>query len=249
MATVRIGTVDLPQKGGWDGYFKRLDYLELSGLHAAPVKASTLARWATTAAPGSLGLVAPWVITHRTAPTRVQASWPADAGSGDYRDSPAARTAVEALALAASTVSASAVLFTSPTMLSPSTANRDILRRFFAEVAPAARFGTARRVWIPSGLWTPLTAVTFAGELGVLCAVDPLLDDPDLPIERIVDLPAESLYLRPLGMGRAGALSADRLDALALISEAYQDVIVAFATAERFRDATSFAKLLNTDEN
>ncbi|MEZ4367836.1 MAG: DUF72 domain-containing protein [Kofleriaceae bacterium] len=249
MSTIRIGTVDLPQKGGWDGYFKRLDYLELSGLFTAPVKPGTLARWASSAPAGSLGLVAPWVTTHREAPTRVQASWTADAGSGEFRDSPAVRVAVDALAQAATTVAAPVVMFQSPPMLSPSASNRDRLRAFFAEVAPAERFGGARRVWVPSGLWTPLTAVTFAGELGVVCTVDPLLDDPDLPLERMVALPAESLYLRPLGMGRAGALSADRLDTLAEIADAYADVIVAFATAQRFRDATSFAKLMRVDAN
>ena len=42
MGSVRVGTVDLPARAGWDRYFGTLTYLELSGLFAAPVKTANV---------------------------------------------------------------------------------------------------------------------------------------------------------------------------------------------------------------
>lgn len=243
MSNVRIGTVDLPQKGGWDGYWKRLGYLELSGLHATPAKAATIAKWAAACPPGGLGLVAPWVITHASQPTHGTTGWQQAKGGGEFRDSGACRAALTSLAETATAVEARAVIFMAPHDLSPSAHNRDVLRKFFAELAPAETFAGRQRVWVPSGLWSTPAAMLFAAELGVACAIDPLIDDPDLPIDRIADLPAEQLYVRPLGMGRAGTISADRLDQLSMLLDCFADVTVAFGTAERFKDAMNLQRL------
>jgi uncharacterized protein YecE (DUF72 family) len=247
MNTVRIGTVDLPQKDGWDGYWKRLSYLELTGLHAAPPRAVTLTKWAEACPAGTVGLLAPWVITHAESPLRSSTGWQQAKAGGEFRDSGATRSALKTLAEAADVARARAVIFQSPPALSASAHNRDVLRRFFTELAPASMFEGRQRVWVPSGLWDTLTAVTFAGELGVVCAIDPLIDDPDLPIERMADLPAESIYMRPVGMGRAGTFSADRLDQLSMLIDCFADVTVAFATSERFKDAQNLTRLRDSN--
>ena len=248
MATIRIGTVDIPPSvanhGGWEGFFKKLTYVELTGLVSAPVKASTLTKWATTAPERSLGLMAPSVLTDRNGASKIQGAWTVDAGSGDFRDSPAARAALEQFAAAAITVKAAAVIFSSPEMMSPSASNREQIKKFFTELAPAEKFGGASRVWIPSGLWTPLTAATFAADLGLVCAVDPLIQDPDMPIEAYAALPGDSVYYRPTGLGRSGPLSADRLDELVTLMGVRENATVAFATSERFRDATNLVKTI-----
>ncbi len=243
MSNVRIGTVDLPQKGGWDGYWKRLGYLELSGLHATPAKAITIAKWAAACPAGKLGLVAPWVITHATQPTHGSSGWQQAKGGGEFRDSGATRAAITSLAETAAALSARSVIFMAPHGLSPSAHNREVLKKFFAEIAPAEAFAGRQRVWVPSGLWSTPTAAIFAAELGVTCAIDPLIDDPELPIERIADLPGEAIYMRPLGMGRAGTISADRLDQLSMLIDCFADVTVAFGTAERFKDAMNLSRL------
>lgn len=236
---IRVGTVDLPTRGGWDRYFGVLTYLELTGLFAAPVKTATLSRWRAAAKPRSLGLVAPWPITHRKPPVGPR-GWTSDAQSGDFRDGPAARETVAVLAAAAQRLEAAAVVFQSPADLSTSAATRAHLATFFTELAPADAFGGAARVWIPGGLWEPEAALALATELGVRCAIDPFVTAPERPLPPL----PESIYLRPVGLGRSGILSADRLEELLELVLAAEDAIVAFGTHERQKDAVNFARLV-----
>jgi len=236
---IRVGTVDLPARAGWDRYFGVLTYLELTGLFAAPVKTATMSRWRAAAKPRSLGLVAPWPITHRKPPIGPR-GWTSDAQSGDFRDGPAARESVATLAAAAQRLEAAAVVFQSAHDLSTSATVRDHLRHFFTAVAPAETFPGTERVWVPGGLWEPEGALAFATELGVLCAVDPFVTDPERPLPPL----GASIYLRPSGLGRSGVLSADRLDELLQITLEADSAFVAFATSERLKDAINFAKLV-----
>jgi len=236
---IRVGTVDLPARSGWDRYFGVLTYLELSGLFSAPVKTATMSRWRAAAKPRTLGLIAPWPTTHRKPPSGPR-GWTSDAQSGDFRDGPAARETLAALAAAAQRLEAAAVVFLSPADLSTSAATREHLRTFFRDLAPAESFGGAERIWIPGGLWEPEAALAFAEELHVRCAVDPFVTAPDHPLPDL----GSSIYLRPSGHGRSGSLSADRLDELLGLVEDAEDAFVAFGTHERLRDAVNFAKLV-----
>src|SRR5262249_14021998 len=65
----------------------------------------------------------------------------------------------------------------SPDHLAPSAANRAQLHQFFGELATEAAIGCPR-VWVPGGLWEPPAAVKLARELGVTCAIDPLVREP-----------------------------------------------------------------------
>jgi uncharacterized protein YecE (DUF72 family) len=244
MAPVRIGTVDIPERVERERYFRELDYLELSALSAGPLKPAAFARWRELAPPGVLGLVAPWVLTHRRAP-RAERLWPHDATVGDFRDSAPGRSALAAFRDAVTAASAACAIFPSPALFAPSTANRDQLRRFFTEVATDAAVG-APRVWIPDGLWEPRAAVGFATEIGVTCAIDPLVHDPGSPDEVYEDLEAPALYFRITGPGRTRPLSSEKLEDLAALAEHYQNIAltVAFASATRWQDARNFKKLL-----
>ncbi|HEX8110824.1 MAG TPA: hypothetical protein VF516_23995 [Kofleriaceae bacterium] len=244
MPPVRIGTVDIPERVERSRYFEELSYLELSALFAAPLKSASLARWQELAPPGALGLVAPWVLTHRK-PPKSERLWHHDASVGDFRDSPLGRSALAAFSGAVTTLAASLAIFPSPPLFAPSTANRDQLRRFFGEVATREAVG-ADRVWIPDGLWEPRAAVGFAGELGVTCAIDPLVRDPARPAEVYEDLDASALYFRIAGLGRAGPLRAEALEDLAALLEHYENIelTVAFASPTRWQDARNFKKLL-----
>jgi uncharacterized protein YecE (DUF72 family) len=242
MPPVRIGTVDIPERVERERYFQELSHLELSALFAAPLKPASLARWQELAPPGAVGLVAPWVLTHRK-PPRAERTWHHDATVGDFRDSVLGRSALAAFSGAVAALSARLAIFPSPPLFAPSTANRDQLRRFFAEVAPRAAVG-ADRVWIPDGLWEPRAAVGFARELGVTCAIDPLVRDPSQPAEVYEDLDAPALYFRILG--RSGPIRADALEDLAALLEHYEhiELTVAFGSPTRWQDARNFKKLL-----
>jgi uncharacterized protein YecE (DUF72 family) len=244
MPPVRIGTVDIPERVDRSRYFQELSYLELSALFPAPLKAGSLARWQELAPPGALGLLAPWVLTHRKPPKSAR-QWHHDASVGDFRDSAPGRSALVVFSDALRALAAGRAIFPSPPLFAPSIANRDQLRRFFAEVATPESVG-AERVWIPDGLWEPRAAVGFARELGVTCAIDPLVRDPSQPAEVYEDLDAPALYFRITGLGRSGSLRAEALEDLAALLEHYENIelTVAFASPTRWQDARNFKKLL-----
>lgn len=241
MGELRIGTVDIPERVERDRYFDELEYLELSGMFGGPIKPSALAKWAEAAGDRAIGLVAPWVLTHRTSPT-TEKSWTSDASVGDFRDSVHGRSALKLFTDAALQIKAAHVIFKSPPLFAPSQANRDRLTAFFAELAPAEAFGDATRVWIPDGLWEPRTAISFATELGVIAAIDPLVVDPAHPFE-LDELDAESLsiYFR---VENLGTLRTEDLEDLAESAARFESVTIAFGSQARWADARNFKKLL-----
>jgi uncharacterized protein YecE (DUF72 family) len=243
-SALRIGTVDIPARVERERYFAELTYLELSVLFAGPAKPSVLAKWAEAAPKNVIGLVAPFPLTHRKPPSGTKL-WPHDGSTGEFRDSPVARETLAPLRDAAAQLGAQCVVFRSPDSFSPSAANRDLLKRFFGEIAVME----TRRVWVPGGLWNVRSAVKLASELGVTCAFDPMVREPGEPPEIHYDLEADSLYLRIEAAGRSGTMRAEKLDELADLVMSYEDreLTVVFASPERWADARNFKKLLDAD--
>jgi hypothetical protein len=211
---------------------------------AGPLKPGSLAKWKNFAPAGSIGLVAPFVLTHRQAPSGAKL-WDHDATTGEFRDSAFGRAALVQLKEAIKTIDASHAIFRSPPLFAPSQANRDRLAHFFGEVATAESVG-APRVWVPDGLWETRTAVKLASELGVICAFDPLVRAPEAPPEIHYGLEVSELYLRVAGLGRAGPIrSAPQEDLIALLMEyAGLPATIAFESPARWADARNLKKLL-----
>jgi uncharacterized protein YecE (DUF72 family) len=233
----------VPARVERERYFRELSYLELSVLFAGPVKPGVLAKWAEVAPKQAIGLAAPFSLTHRKAPSGAKL-WPHDASTGDFRISDVSRAALLQLREAVALLDARCVVFRSAESFSPSAANRDQLRRFFAELATPDAVGT-ERVWVPGGLWEPRSAVTFANELEVTCALDPLVRAPGEVLDPYEGLETEALYFRIEGAGRAGVMRAERLADLADLVASYEiPITVAFASPERWQDARNFKKLL-----
>ncbi len=234
----------MPSRVDREKFFKELTYCELTALFNGPQKPTTFAKWAEIAPAQTIGLVAPFVITHRKAPAVAQ-PWPSDGTTGDFRDSPLSRAALGELVTAAKETRAAAVVFRSADNFSASAANRDQLKKFFGEIAPAELFSGAERVWIPGGLWDLRTAVKLAGELGVTCAFDPLVRDPNDPPEIHFGLDVTSLYLR-IDSARTGLIRNEKLEDLVALIEHYEalPVTVTFASPERWQDARNLKKLL-----
>jgi hypothetical protein len=244
MTDARIGTVDLPDRIDRERYFRELSYLELSLLFAGPVKPGVIAKWKEVAPPKSLGLVAPWVLTHRQAPKGAKL-WDHDATVGDFRDSVPGRAALRELRTAVDVVDAACVVFRSPALFAASAANRDQLRRFFGELATEEAVGV-ERVWVPDGLWDPRTAIVFASELGVTCAFDPMVRDPNESPEVYYDLDLTSLYFRISGLGRSGSIRGEQQEDLLALLEHYEDLpaTIAYDSPQRWNDARNFKKTL-----
>jgi uncharacterized protein YecE (DUF72 family) len=239
----KIGTVDVPARVERERYFAELSYVELSALFAGPLKPSVLAKWADVAPEHTIGIVAPFPLTHRKPPPGTKL-WAHDATTGEFRDSALAKETLGPLKAAVDQLRAACVVFRSPESFSPSAANRDQLKRFFGELDLGVPL-----VWIPGGLWQVRAAVKLAGELGITCAFDPLVREPGEPAEVHYDLEADSLYLRVEAAGRSGAIRPEKLDELADLVSHYEDreLTVAFASPERWADARNFKKLLDED--
>jgi len=242
--TLRIGTVDLPQGIDREQYFRELSYLELSAMFAGPVRSNIVAKWAQATPPGASGLIAPFVLTHRQPPRSPQL-WAHDINVGDFRDSGLGRIALGQLREAIVKLGAAFAIFKSPPLFAPSTANRDQLKRFFTEIATLEAVG-ASRVWVPDGLWEPRAAVTFATELGILCAVDPLVREPGQPLELFFELGAPALYFRITGMGQAGPLRSEKQEDLVALIEHYEalPLTIVFESPSRWQDARNLKKHL-----
>ncbi|WP_045118269.1 DUF72 domain-containing protein [Haliangium ochraceum] len=237
-------------------YFGRLPYLETAATLRGIPRPPVLQRWLADAGEdGRFGLAAPQTITHRAgrkgyARHIVELSRAELAQTGGFRDTELIRSEVDALAQATSILGVDVVLFRSPADFAPSASNRDAMRRFFAELAPAERFSGALRVWEPQGLWDLDVAARFAGELGLVLCCDPLTNDPMLDIDPGIfsRLPSDDAYFRVTGIGNARRRLDDyALEPLFEAAEAYERVWVALGHDGKYPDALRLHRQLNGD--
>jgi uncharacterized protein YecE (DUF72 family) len=145
------------------------------------------------------------------------------------------------LVAAARMVGAVALVFLTPSDVTPSSPHRDRLRQLFEEIAGAELCGDLLRVWQAAGLWRPGVADRLARDLGVIAAQDPLasrLVDED-PLPR----PEKLAYARVAGFGRpARPLGQDDLARLSDWLDPCRRAFVAFNTPAKLRDATGLAR-------
>jgi uncharacterized protein YecE (DUF72 family) len=228
---VAVGCAELPPGMSRAAYFRRLPLLEMR-LPGDRVPADRAAeRWSSEAGnDGRHVFVAP--------------RWMCRFHAGDAEA--AIAEGVAELARIATQVRAAAVVFPTPPDLSPSSAHRDALRRFFAELATAERFSgdgasPVARVWQPDGLWRPAVAAAFAAELGVVATVDPLAPDP--LEDGIPAAPDDVAYARVTGLGRPNRpLGTDDLIELAEWVSQSERAFIVFATPTRLKDAVALAR-------
>ena len=132
---------------------------------------------------------------------------------------------------------------------SASAQNRDRLRHYFGELAPASAFPKAIRVWEPGTLWETEAAVAMAEELGLVLAVDALAENPrGGSAPRPVDLvPRDIGYLRQRGLGRSKGFRPHELEELAELADEFGRAFVVFAHPDKNRDAKALTKLFGQE--
>lgn len=223
---ISVGTSELPTGMARRHYFQKLRFLEarLPGDHIPGAR--VLERWLSEArGPARFALIAPRELCELHSPAEASIE----------------RMTVARLAEAAAAVKAAAIVFLTPSQVTPSSAHRDALRRFFREVALGDLFPGVVRVWQADGLWRPAVAAHVAEELGVVPAIDPLAPDP--LSEGPPPPPTETAYVRVPGLGRANRpLGDDDLSRLAEWLEPCRRGFVAFDTPAKLRDAVGLSR-------
>lgn len=221
---VHVGCADLPHGVGWDRYFSKLGFVETTVLTRNNARPAVLAKWRAAApGPGAFGVVAPEITSNPVGVAR----------------------GIDQVVTALGALEAGALVFRTPPSFTPSSGNRELLRRLFSEVVPAEITGTAARVWQPDGLWDTRTAVKLAAELGVVFGCDPLVRDQTRdPPDFFATLDVPDVYFRVTGLGRGGRrLASSQVDELAEITGAYERAWVVFATVDSLSDATRFQRM------
>jgi uncharacterized protein YecE (DUF72 family) len=239
---IRIGCAGLPSGVARASYWQRLDLLETDAAFFEPPRDVALKRWRTEAPPGAGFSLAAWqLITHdfgtpgyerMTTPLAPEAR----GRVGSFRATAEVKDAWTRTLAAARALGAEVVLFQTPPAFSPSTPNRDALRRFMGEVVGDT--GELHLAWEPRGIWEPAQAAALADELGLIYAFDPLqLEVPPPESDRA--------YFRVHGLGLfRNKISEDHLDVLADAASGYARAWVVFANVEKYPDAQRFRKLL-----
>ena len=248
---IRVGCAGLPPRMARERYWRDLDFIESDVTYRDPPRRAALRGWRESAPQGALISLLAWqAITHRAGrqgyALKGTPLTPAElAATGNFRDSPTVRRAVEVMAEAVEATGAEAVVFRTPASFAPSAKNRDAMTRFFNEIATADALGGARRIWEPEGLWRPEEAIRLARELKLVVAVDPLARDPleEQAPALAYELPRELGYFRITGMGSSDRqIDSGDLELLAEFIEDFDRAWVVFANIAKFADARRFAR-------
>jgi len=215
MTTWHIGCAGFPRPR--ERYVKKLGYVEYE-LRAPLPSPKTLATQRRAAPEGfEQALVAP-------ASLFGERDWP-------LRDPAALRSELDRLANFCDAVGASVLVLKTPLAITPGS----VALKRFAPVLERAQKMAETVVWAPAGLWERDDAVAFAADFGALVACDPLRDA--LEEDDVV-------YARMRGIGEDRRYSMSKLEALAEALEGYEDAYVVFDSAESWREALGFRKLV-----
>jgi uncharacterized protein YecE (DUF72 family) len=245
-APLRIGCAGLPSGVARPQYFARLDLLESELTFFELPSEAALKRWHKDAPPTAAFTMLAWqAITHEAGtPGYARMTHPMEPAqareAGHFKVNAVTRDAWTRTVDSARTLAAEVVVFQTPPIFAPSSANQDAMRRFFAEVV-GERPKDLVLAWDARGMWEPRPLRRLADELGLILAMDPLAADAEPP-------EGEQAYFRVHGLGSPRQrLGEESLEELAELSLAYEQAWVVFTSAERYPDAQRFRKLVASD--
>ncbi len=211
----------------------------------APPKARVLKSWAEDAAQAKSPMRTIWVawqaFTHR--PSDIKKGFgmklqPGDspANLGHFQKTPENLRVWTRIKEQAVNIRASHILLETSASFTPSDANKRALEAFAKDWAELPE--GIKLVWHAAGFWEREETVSLASKLGIIPAIDPLVDER----EALPDCP--EIYFQMLG--RHGLMDTYSDDDLACILNAaanYDDVSVIFRTCDSLGDAKRLIKL------
>jgi len=215
MTTWHIGCAGYPRPR--DRYLKKLAYVEYALRSPLPSPKALVAHRKSAPEGFEHGIVAP-------ASLYGERDWP-------LRDPALLRSELDRLKNFCDALGASTLVFKTPMAISPGSVS---LKRF-APVLERAQAIVENVIWAPAGLWEREDAVRFADDYGALVACDPLRDEPD---------DSDVVYARMRGIGEDRRYSMAKLEALAESLDGVEHAYVVFESAESWREALGFRKLV-----
>jgi len=231
-------------------YPRHFPVVELQQTFYEPPSNELLSSWRARMPVGFEMTVKAWqLITHEgKSPTYRRMKQPLSdverASCGAFRDSTVVRRALARTLECAAIVSATAVVFQSPSSFRPEADNVKRLRLFFERIANPRRPSTLRFCWEPRGAaWTEQAdlAYSLCEELGLTYVVDPFVT----PIRVTTAGPA---YLRLHGVTGARHVYSDA-ELQQLAGMAPPDAYVMFNNIPRARDAQRFMSLAGAHDS
>jgi uncharacterized protein YecE (DUF72 family) len=228
--TIRVGTIGYPVKKQL--VHDSVDVVELTEAQAAPPNLSTAKRWKKEASNRLAFTV--------QLPRYLYESLPANMPLGGKPEAYGVfQTSRENLGLFdktmkfADAMEADTIVLLTPPEFTPTQANREALTEFLQ----TAKWHGRDIVWEPRGPWEYEQAAAFAGDLGMILAVDPLRDPPSSGA-------AAYFRLGPFAVmgSRVGIYDLERL---AEAAAPFERVTCVFATPHALDDARNLKKVLS----
>lgn len=233
MSNILIGTCDYPHD--------RARYLEefmtvehhIGGLH--PPGDKMLKAWAAETPEGFRHI---WVASKDFIDEPKRGSDKVGQALGHFVDSQQNRSLWGEVKARAAMLDAKIILLDTPAAFTPSPANKDRLRHFASEWSKLPE--GVELAWFAAGFWEREECAELCEELGIIYAVDPLVD----PSEPLPD--HAKIYFRLLGAhGLRDHYSDDALEMLIEICEEFEEATVIFKTAKPIKDALRLKALLD----
>ncbi len=229
MGTLRIGCAGF--LGARDEYWKKVDMVELAETQHGFPRPGRMKTIRSQAGPdAAVIVVANQIVTHPPGDPalRLAGNKRPDGPFGFLQDTPAVNDAWARTVKAATAVAADGILLRTPPSFTPSAVHRKALEDFVAMARPTLPEGCFL-AWEPTGLWEADVARDIAGELGLVVAGDPLMDDPPVG-------PVAYFRMRGLVGARLRYSDDDLLDLLEK-AQGFDTTYIVFDHSDRLRDA------------
>ena len=243
MTELFCGCSDLPHDR--KAFYKNASAIEYRVGLFSPPKARVLKDWAAAAAESPNNMRAIWVawqaFTHRPADIKKGFGLkllPGESAAnlGHFLKTPENIRVWTRIKEQAINVGASRILLETSANFTPSDANKRALEAFVKDWAELPE--NMRLIWHPAGFWERAESAEIAQNLGMILAIDPLVDERE-------DLPESAeAYFQMLGRhGLLDSYSDDDLERILDMAARYDDVTVVFRTCDSLGDAKRLLKL------
>lgn len=225
-------------------YTQRFPVVEVQQTFYQPPQLSTLERWRAIAPPGFEFTLKAWqLITHEArSPTYKRLKRELDeaerAQCGSFRQTEIVREAWATTLGCAAALEARRILFQCPASFTPTPANVERMRQFFASIE---RNDSLQLLWEPRGQWPDELVRSLCRELDLVHVVDPFKARTQTP---------EQCYFRLHGRREKGFMHAsEELEEVLAVLPTESVSYVLFNNVRMLDDAIKFQELIRLSES